>query len=71
MSTRQSITLLLSGIVGSVLFGVGAIIVLTIPYLASHAVVLLPSVIVLSLLLTPIVGWLIAPQLRAKRTIAS
>ncbi len=71
MSTRQSITLLLSGIVGSVLFGVGAILVLTIPRLATHAAVLLPSVIVVSLMLTPLIGWFIAPQLRAKRTIAS
>ncbi|MEQ1696953.1 MAG: hypothetical protein ABL901_14045 [Hyphomicrobiaceae bacterium] len=71
MTTRQSITLLLGGIVGSVLFGVGAIIVLTIPSLATHAMVLLPVVIVLSFILTPLISWFIAPQLRSRRAIAS
>ena len=66
MSTRFSISLLLSMMVSAVLFGIGAIAVLSIPSLSEHAPVLLPIVIVLSLVFAPIFSWVIAPKLRAK-----
>ena len=66
MSTRFSISLLLSMMVSAVLFGIGAIIVLSIPSLSEHAPVLLPIVIVLSFVFAPIFSWVIAPKLRAK-----
>lgn len=66
MSTRMSIALLLFGLVSSVLFGVGATTVLSIPSLSAHAALLLPIVIVTSFLLTPVICWLLAPMLRAQ-----
>jgi hypothetical protein len=66
MSTRFSITLLLCGLVGSVLFGVGAVMVLSIPSLSAHASVLLPVVIVASFIFAPAIGWRLAPMVRAK-----
>ena len=66
MSTRFSISLLLSMMVSAVLFGIGATTVLSIPSLSEHAPVLLPIVIVLSLVFAPIFSWVIAPKLRAK-----
>ena len=66
MSTRFSISLLLSMMVSAVLFGIGAIIVLSIPSLSEHAPVLLPIVIVLSFVFAPIFAWVIAPKLRAR-----
>ena len=48
MSTRFSISLLLSMMVSAVLFGIGATIVLSIPSLSEHAPILLPIVILLS-----------------------
>ena len=66
MSTRMTITLLLSGLVSSVLFGVGATAVLAIPSLSANAVMLLPIVIVISFVLAPAICWMIAPMLRAK-----
>ncbi len=66
MSTRFSIAVLLYGLVSSVLFGVGATTVLSIPSLSAHAALLLPIVIVMSFLLAPIIGWFLAPMLRAR-----
>ena len=66
MTTRLSITLLVMMMTNSVLFGVGAIAVLSIPALNDQAMVLLPVVIVTSLLLGPLVAWFIAPRLRAR-----
>ena len=66
MSTRFSIALLLSGLVSTVLFGVGAIAVLSIPRLADNAQILLPIVILLSFVFAPMVAWVIAPWLRAR-----
>jgi hypothetical protein len=66
MSTRFSIALLLFGLVSSVLFGVGATTVLSIPSLSVHAALLLPIVIVASFILAPVICWVIAPMLRAQ-----
>jgi hypothetical protein len=66
MSTRFAITLLLCGVVASVLFGVGAAAVLSIPGLSARASLLLPIVIVASIILAPIICWRLAPMLRAK-----
>lgn len=66
MSTRFSIALLLFELVSSVLFGVGATTVLSIPSLSVHAALLLPIVIVASFILAPVICWVIAPMLRAQ-----
>jgi hypothetical protein len=66
MSTRLSITLLVMMMTNAVLFGVGAIAVLSIPALNNHAMVLLPVVIVSSFVLGPLIAWYIAPRLRAR-----
>jgi len=66
MSTRFWIALLLCGVVASVLFGVGAVVVLSIPILSAQASLLLPIVIVASVILAPVICWRLAPMLRAK-----
>lgn len=66
MSTRFSISLLLSMMISAVLFGIGATTVLSTASLSEHAPVLLPIVIVVSLVFAPIFSWVIAPKLRAK-----
>jgi hypothetical protein len=66
MPTRFLITLLVMLMTNAVLFGIGAVAVLSIPLLNAHAMVLLPLVIVLSLVLGPITAWYIAPRLRAR-----
>lgn len=66
MSTRLAITLLLFGLVSSVLFGVGATTVLSIPSLSAHANLLLPIVVVVSFILAPVICWIIAPMLRSQ-----
>ena len=66
MTSRLSITLLVMMMTNAVLFGIGAIIVLSIPALNDHAMVLLPVVIVTSLLVGPLTAWYIAPRLRAR-----
>jgi hypothetical protein len=53
MSTRLSIAMLMGGLAATVLFGVGATIVLSVPSLAEHAQILLPIVICLSFGLRP------------------
>lgn len=66
MSTRMSISLLISMIVAAVLFGIGVTTVLSVPSLSGNAMFLIPLVIVVSFVLTPILSWLVAPTLRAK-----
>lgn len=66
MSIRMSISLLLSMMVASVLFGIGATAVLSISSLSKYATLLLPLVIVASFALAPVISWMIAPMLRAK-----
>jgi hypothetical protein len=68
MSKRFSIALLLSGMVGSVLFGAGVVTVLLVPSLSDQAPVLLPVVVALSLVIAPVISWAIAPMLRAKHS---
>lgn len=66
MSTRAFITVVLSLMINAVLFGAGAILVLSVPALAEQAKYLLPVVVVLSFVLTPFIAWKMAPRLRAR-----
>jgi len=66
MKVRTQIAIAVGLMVNAVLFGVGAVAVLTIPALNAHAMYLLPAVIVLALVLTPPIAWIIAPRLRLK-----
>ncbi|CAG1015938.1 MAG: hypothetical protein F9K19_13010 [Rhizobiaceae bacterium] len=66
MNTDLFITALVSMMTNAVLFGAGAITVLSVPTLNDQAKYLLPVVIVASFILAPLVAWFIAPRLRAR-----
>ena len=66
MSTRTYIAALISMMVNAVVFGAGAITVLSIPVPAAHAAYLLPVVIALSFAISPFIGWAMAPMLRSR-----
>jgi uncharacterized membrane protein YciS (DUF1049 family) len=66
MGARIYITILLSLMTCSVLFGVGAVTVLSVPALDEQAKFLLPIVIAASFVLGPIIAWFMAPRLRAR-----
>ncbi len=66
MRTRTLIAALIALPVNAVLFGVGAVTVLSIPALAEQAKYLLPAVIILGFLATVPVAWMLAPRLRAR-----
>ena len=66
MSARIYITILLSLMTCAVLFGVGAVVVLSVPALSEQAKFLLPVVIAASFVLGPIIAWLMAPRMRAR-----
>lgn len=66
MSTRTSIALLINMMVNAVLFGAGAILVLSIPELSAKAAYLLPGVVVAAFLVSPLIAWQIAPMLRSR-----
>ncbi len=66
MTTRTYISALVSIIVNAVLFGVGAIVVLTIPALEAEAAYWLPLVVIVSFFAAPIIGWMLAPSLTAR-----
>jgi hypothetical protein len=66
MVARIYITILLSLMTCSVLFGIGAVAVLSVPALSDQAKFLLPVVIVASFVLGPIIAWFMAPRLRAR-----
>ena len=66
MSTRTYIAGLISMMVNAVIFGAGAITVLSIPSLSDYAAYLLPIVVVLSFAISPFIAWAIAPMLRSR-----
>lgn len=66
MQTRTWITGAVALMVNAVLFGVGAVTVLSVPALNDHAAILLPVVIVASLLAAPPIAWTLAPRLRLR-----
>jgi hypothetical protein len=66
MPTRATIAALLGLMINAVLFGIGAVAVLSVPALAVDAGFYLPLVAVLSLNLTPAIAWAMAPRLQAR-----
>ena len=66
MRARIYITILLSLMTCSVIFGIGAVAVLSVPALSEQAKFLLPIVIAASFVLGPIIAWFMAPRLRAR-----
>lgn len=66
MTNRTAITVVVAMLVNAVLFGVGAVTVLSVPALDAHAQTLLPLVVGLSFILAVPIAWKIAPQLRAR-----
>ncbi len=64
VSTRSRIGILIYGMVNAVLFGLGLVIVLTVPSLSERAFIAIPVVILASILLAWPIAWFIAPRLR-------
>jgi hypothetical protein len=50
----------------AVLFGIGAVAVLSVPMLSEQAKILLPIIIAASFVFGPIIAWFMAPRLRAR-----
>ena len=67
MTTNSRIALLIAMMVNAVLFGIGAITVLSVPSLAIHAKYLLAGVVAASFAMTPFISAAIAPKLRSAR----
>ena len=66
MTTNILLVAMVSLITNAVLFGAGAITVLSVPALSEQAKYLLPAVIAASFILAPVAAWFIAPRLRAR-----
>ena len=66
MRSRTHISLAIGLMVNAVLFGIGTILVLSIPQLTEQAAILLPAVVLVSLALTPVIAWQLAPRLRLR-----
>lgn len=66
MSTRTYITALAALMIHAVLFGTAVTVILSIPSLRELASVLIPLAVVASLLAAPLIGWSLAPAVRAK-----
>lgn len=64
MSVRFQIAALLSLMVNAVIFGIGAITVLSVPSLAENAKFWLPVSVAASIVLSPGISWVLAPRLR-------
>ena len=65
-TTTTWIAIFCSLMVNAVIFGIGAVVVLTIPALAVQAKYLIPAVVVLSFLCTPIIAIVIARRMRIR-----
>ena len=66
MSTRFHIAIVIFGMVNAVIFGIGAVTVLSIPALGDQLTVLLPAIVVTSFAISPFVSWYLAPRLRLR-----
>jgi len=66
MRIRTAISAVLYPVVQSVLFGSGALVVLTVPALREYAVGLLPHVAIFSLVMAAPIAWTLAPRLRMR-----
>ena len=66
MRTRTYMAGMIGLMVNAVLFGVGAVTVLSVPALRAWAPYLIPAMVVVSLALTPIIAWRMAPMLRLR-----
>ncbi|MBC7152046.1 MAG: hypothetical protein H5U22_21920 [Rhizobium sp.] len=66
MKTDTYLTFFVSMMVNAVVFGTGAITVLSIPALAENAKYLLPLVVVISFAVAPFIAKLIAPRMRLR-----
>ena len=70
MAARIYITILLSLMTCSVLFGIGAVAVLSVPALSEQAKFLLPVVIAASFVIGPVIAWRRASRRNLKRNFA-
>jgi len=66
MSTRAYISVLVGMMVNAVLFGIGAVAVLSIPAFQNDLFFWMPAVVIVSFAITPFIAWQIAPMLRAR-----
>ena len=64
MTTRAYIAFVLVLMVNAVMFGAGAIMVLSVPALSERAPYLLPAVVAISTIVSPLLAWAMAPTLR-------
>lgn len=48
----------------AIIFGIGAIIILSVPQLADNAKYLLPAIVVSGCILAPFIVWRISPRIR-------
>lgn len=66
MRTINYITLYVSMMVNAVVFGVGTVAILSVPALNEQAKYLLPAWIVVTFLVSPVIGRFMAPSLRLR-----
>ena len=66
MRTINYITMLVSMMVNAVVFGVGTIVILSVPALNEQAKYLIPAWVVVTFLVSPVIARLIAPSLRLR-----
>ncbi|MCR6502773.1 hypothetical protein MUO32_27465 [Shinella sp. CPCC 101442] len=66
MRTITHITIVVSMMVNAVIFGVGTIVILTVPALNDQAKYLLPVWTTFTFLVSPVVGRFLAPTLRLR-----
>ena len=67
MRTITYISLLVSMMVNAVVFGVGTIVILSVPALNEQAKYLLPAWIVVTFVVSPFIGRIMAPWLRLRK----
>lgn len=63
MKTRIYVATLAALPVNAVLFGIGAVTVLSVPALNEHATVLMPNVVLASVALTPPIAWVVSRRM--------
>lgn len=66
LKTDTWLTIICSLMVNAVIFGAGAITVLSVPLLSAYAIYLLPAVVIVSFTLTPFIAAIIGQRMRIR-----
>ncbi|MEI2299866.1 hypothetical protein [Ensifer sp. MJa1] len=66
MSVHLQLAIMVGLMINAILFGIGIVTVLSVPFLADNAKYSIPALVAICFCITPFVAWFMAPRLRLR-----